>query len=163
MTTNPMTLANSDSDPQSVSRGAAAILRGVQRVLLAHEFVSLSEVPLANGRRADVLAISPKSVIWIVEIKSSIADFRTDQKWHEYRDYCDGLFFAVAPDFPAGILPADCGLILADAYGGEIVRPPPEHTLATPRRKSLILSFAQMSARRLQALTDPGAFGGGTV
>jgi hypothetical protein len=156
MTTNPIALTNPEIDPQPMSRGAAAILRGVQRMLLTHDFVSLSEVPLANSRRADVLAIGPKSLIWIVEIKSSIADFRTDQKWHEYREYCDGLLFAVAPDFPVDILPADCGLILADAYGGEIVRPPPEHALTTPRRKSLILSFAQMSARRLQAFTDPG-------
>jgi hypothetical protein len=161
MTANPITPAKNYIDPPQISGAAAAILRGVQRMLRSHDFVSLSEVPLANDRRADVLAIGPKSTIWIVEIKSSIADFRADQKWPEYREYCDALLFAVAPDFPVEILPPDCGLILADAYGGEIMRPPPEHPLATPRRKALILSFAQMSARRLQALIDPGPIGSG--
>ena len=156
MTANPITPANIWGDPPQMSGAAAAILRGVQRMLQSHDFVSLAEVPLANSRRADVLAIGPNSSIWIVEIKSSIADFRSDQKWHEYRDYCDALLFAVAPDFPVSILPEDCGLILADAYGGEMIRPPPVHALSTPRRKSLILCSAQTSARRLQAFTDPG-------
>ena len=79
-------------------------------------------MPLANGRRADILAVGRDGAIWIVEIKSSIADFRADQKWPEYRDYCDALLFAVAPDFPSDILPADTGLIFADAYAGEVVR-----------------------------------------
>ena len=155
MTANPIMPVNIRTDPPQMSVDSAIILRGVQRLLRDHNFVSLAEVPLANSRRADVLALGPKSSIWIVEIKSSIADFRSDQKWHEYREYCDALLFAVAPDFPVSILPEDCGLILADAYGGEMIRRPPLHALSTPRRKSLILSFAQMSARRLQALTDP--------
>ena len=79
----------------------------------------VSEVSLANGRRADIAAVAESGEIWIVEIKSSIEDFRTDQKWPEYRDYCDRLFFAVAPAFPNEILPADAGLIIADRYGGE--------------------------------------------
>jgi hypothetical protein len=156
MTNNVVPPEIISNDPTLLAGGAAAILRGVQRLLRAHDFVSLSEVPLANNRRADVLALGPQSAIWIVEIKSSIADFRSDQKWHEYRDYCDALLFAVAPDFPVHILPEDTGLILADAYGGEIMRPPPSHTLSAARRKALIYSFAQMSARRLHALTDPG-------
>lgn len=140
-------------------RTAEQILRGVQRLLRSHNFVSLAEMPLANSRRADVLALGPSNTmanpIWIVEIKSSIADFRADQKWPEYRDYCDALFFAVTPDFPNEILPADTGLILADAFGGEIIRPAPEHLLTTARRKALITSFAVLAARRLHALTDP--------
>ena len=119
-------------------------------------FESLSEVPLANGRRADVLAVGRDGEIWIVEIKSSIADFRADQKWPEYRDYCDALLFAVAPDFPSDILPADTGLILADAYAGEIVRPPPRHPLSPARRKAVTLCNRahgrDAAARRL----DPG-------
>ena len=106
-----------------------AILRGTQRLLRSLIFESVSEVTLANGRRADVLAIRRNGEIWIVEIKSSIADFRADQKWTEYRDYCDALLFAVAPDFPSDILPADTGLILADAYAGEFVRLAPQHPL----------------------------------
>jgi hypothetical protein len=134
---------------------AGAILRGVQRLLRDHNFASVGEMPLPNGRRADVLAIDSRGKIWIVEIKSSIADFRSDQKWPEYLDYCDALLFAVAPDFPVTILPESTGLILADAYGGEIMRPPTEHSLPPARRKSLVLSFATIAARRLQALGDP--------
>jgi hypothetical protein len=158
MTDNGATPGIISNDQPQLTGAAALILRGVQRILRAHNFVSLSEVPLANNRRADVLALGPQSTIWIVEIKSSIADFRTDQKWPEYQDYCDALLFAVAPDFPVDILPAETGLILADAYGGEIMRHPPTHPLSPARRKAVIFSFAQMSARRLHAVTDPGPF-----
>jgi hypothetical protein len=136
--------------------GAAAILRGVQRLLTVHGFTSVSEMPLANGRRADVLAVGPSGDIWIVEIKSSISDFRSDQKWPEYRNYCDRLFFAVDPSFPSEIIPADTGLIIADRYDGEIVRDAPEQKLAGARRKMLILQFARIAAARLTALIDPG-------
>ncbi|MFA5954966.1 MAG: MmcB family DNA repair protein [Hyphomicrobium sp.] len=135
---------------------AKAILRGTQRLLRSLDFESLSEITLGNGRRADVLAIRRNGEIWIVEIKSSIADFRADQKWPEYREYCDALLFAVAPDFPAEILPADSGLILADAYAGELVRPPPQHPLAAARRKALTLSIARIASMRLHAQIDPG-------
>jgi hypothetical protein len=136
---------------------ARAILRGTQRLLRSLNFESLSEVSLGNGRRADVLAIGREGETWIIEIKSSTADFRTDQKWHEYRAYCDALLFAVAPDFPSEILPADTGLILADAYAGELVRDAPRHPLGAARRKALTLSFARTAATRLLTLTDPGA------
>lgn len=115
----------------------------------------VSEVSLANGRRADIAAVADSGEIWIVEIKSSIEDFRTDQKWPEYRDYCDRLFFAVAPAFPNEILPADAGLIIADRYGGEIMRQAPEHKLAGARRKAVTLRLAQTAAFRLQAAIDP--------
>ena len=134
---------------------AREILRGVQRVLKAHGFESLSEVVLANWRRADVMAINAKGDIWIVEIKSSIADFRSDQKWPEYRDYCDRLLFAVAPDFPTEILPADTGLILADKYDGEIVRDAPEARLTAARRKAVTLAFARVAAARLMNSLEP--------
>lgn len=134
---------------------AREILRGVQRMLKAHGFESLAEVVLANGRRADVMALSAKGDIWIVEIKSSIADFRSDHKWPEYRDYCDRLSFAVAPDFPSEILPADAGLILADRYDGEIVRPAPEARLSAARRKAVTLAFARVAAARLMQSTEP--------
>ena len=110
---------------------------------------------LANGRRADIAAVAESGEIWIVEIKSSIEDFRTDQKWPEYRDYCDRLFFAVAPAFPREILPADTGLIIADRYGGEIVRAAPEHKLAGARRKAVTLRLVHTAAFRLQAAIDP--------
>jgi len=115
----------------------------------------VSEVSLANGRRADIAAVAASGEIWIVEIKSSIEDFRTDQKWPEYRDYCDRLFFAVAPAFPREILPADTGLVIADRYGGEIVRAAPEHKLAGARRKAVTLRLVHTAAFRLQAAIDP--------
>ncbi|RUO98386.1 MmcB family DNA repair protein [Hyphomicrobium sp.] len=134
---------------------AKTILRGTQRLLRTLDFESLSEVTLASGRRADVLALRRNGEIWIVEIKSSVADFRADLKWPEYREFCDALLFAVAPDFPSEILPTDAGLILADAYGGELVRPPPVQTLAPARRKALTLSIARTASMRLLAQIDP--------
>ena len=149
-------LAASPASVRDDSR-ARAVLRGTQRLLRSLNFESLSEVSLANGRRADVLAVGRDGETWIIEIKSSIADFRADQKWHEYREYCDALLFAVAPDFPNEILPSDAGLILADAYAGELVREAPRHPLAPARRKALMLTFARTAATRLLARIDPGA------
>src|SRR5690606_1941560 len=97
------------------------ICRGVTRLLAAHRMAPVPEVSLANGRRADVVAIAGGGEIWIVEIKSSIEDFRADHKWPEYRGFCDRLFFAVGPAFPRDSLPDDTGLIVADRYGGEVV------------------------------------------
>jgi hypothetical protein len=137
------------------SAAAFDICRGVARLLRTHGMAAVSEVSLANGRRADVAAIDGGGEIWIVEIKSSLEDFRTDQKWPEYRDYCDRLFFAVAPAFPREVLPADTGLIIADRYGGEIVRAAPEHKLAGARRKAMTLRLVHTAAFRLQSAIDP--------
>jgi hypothetical protein len=134
---------------------ALAIARGARRCLLAHGLATITEFTLASGRRADLAALSDNGEIWIVEIKSSLADFRADQKWAEYRDFCDRLFFAVANDFPVDVLPVDCGLILADRYGAEIVRPAPEHKLAPARRKAVVHRFARVAALRLHGLADP--------
>jgi hypothetical protein len=137
------------------SEAALAIARGARRCLLAHGLATLTEFSLANGRRADLIALSPGGEIWIVEIKSSIADFRADQKWPDYRDFCDRLLFAVDSRFPSEVLPADCGLILADKYGGEIVRAAPEHKLSPARRKAVTQRVARIAALRLHALADP--------
>ncbi len=137
------------------SEAALAIARGASRCLLAHGFARLTELTLANGRRADLIALNNKGVIIIAEVKSSLADFRADQKWPEYRDYCDRFYFAVAPDFPVDVLPPDTGLILADRYGGEIVRAAPEHKLAGARRKEVTQRFARIAALRLQGIADP--------
>lgn len=134
---------------------ALEICRGVIRLLADHGLACIAELPLPNGRRADVVGLSPDGEIWIVEIKSSIEDFRADQKWPEYREFSDRLFFAVAPDFPVDILPADTGLVLADRYGGEIVRASPEQRLAGARRKSMTLRFARAAAARLCYALDP--------
>jgi hypothetical protein len=137
------------------SPSAAKICRGVLRLLKAHGFAAIPEVALANGRRADVAAISATGAIWIVEIKSCVQDFRSDRKWPEYREFCDRFFFAVAPGFPNEVLATDAGLIVADAYGGEIVRGAPEHKLAAARRKVMTLHLARTAALRLQGAMDP--------
>ncbi len=137
------------------STRARDIFRGVARLLSAHRMAPVAEVSLANGRRADVVAIAAGGEIWIIEIKSGVEDFRADHKWPEYRVYCDRLFFAVAPSFPSDILPCDTGLIIADRYGGEVVRNAPEHRLTGARRKALTLRVAQTAAWRLQAAVDP--------
>ena len=138
------------------SAAAAAIQRGVQRLLREHGLASICELPLRNGRRADIVAIGPKSEVVIVEIKSSLADFRADGKWPAYRDYCDRLYFAVDADFPTEVLPEETGLIVADRYGGAFVRGAPDHKLAASRRKAMVLAFAQTAAERLQRMRDPG-------
>lgn len=138
------------------SSNALDICRGVHRLLIGLGHSCVSELPLANGRRADVASLSGRGDIHIVEIKSSIEDFRSDHKWPEYRDFCDRLYFAVKPGFPVGVLPGDTGLILADRYGGEIVREAPEIKLAGSRRKAMTLRFARAAALRLSVALDPG-------
>jgi len=137
------------------SPAAFDICRGVARLLRAHGMATLAEVSLANGRRADVVAIANSGEIWIAEIKSSIDDFRADSKWPDYRQFCDRLFFAVAPAFPREVLPEDTGLIVADRYGGEVVREAPEHRLAGARRKAMTLRLVHTAASRLHAIIDP--------
>ena len=144
---------SSPGGPQSPA--AREICRGVVRVLAAHGLTAIAELPLPNGRRADVVGLSPDGTLWIVEIKSCPEDFRTDRKWPEYRDFSDRLFFAVAPEFPCEILPDDAGLIVADRYGGEILRPAPEIRLPAPRRRVMTLRIARASASRLSLLLDP--------
>ncbi|MDX2308880.1 MAG: MmcB family DNA repair protein [Hyphomicrobium sp.] len=141
--------------PSSGRDVAPEIRRGVIRLLIAHGLAPQIEVPLPDGRRADVMAVSKDGTISIVEIKSSIEDFRADQKWPDYRASCDRLLFAVRPDFPAEILPSDCGLILADRYGGEIVRDAPHEPLTAARRKALLLRLARTASVRLASLLDP--------
>jgi hypothetical protein len=139
------------------SARARDIARGACRALSLRGFRAIPEHSLADGRRADLMALNDAGEIWIVEIKSSLVDFRTDNKWPDYRAWCDRLLFAVAPDFPQAVLPDDTGLILADRYGGEILRDGPEHRLAAARRKALTLRFARVAAGRLMTLADPEA------
>jgi hypothetical protein len=138
------------------SAAAMQIARGVGRLLASLGHASVSELCLPNGRRADVVALSAKGDFWIVEIKSSVEDFRADQKWPEYWEFCDQLYFAVAPTFPQELLPQEAGLIVADRYGGEIVRPVPEVRLPAHRRRAMALRFGRVAAARLQSIADPG-------
>lgn len=128
---------------------AVLVRRGVQILLSDMGLALLPELTLANGRRADLITLSPKGEIGIIEIKSSIEDFRVDRKWPEYRDYCDRLFFATHAGVPADIFPPDCGLIVSDGYGAHLLRDAPEHRMPPATRKSVTLSFARVAAQRL--------------
>jgi len=138
------------------SEQARLIQRGVGRLMVSLGFSVLYEMPLASGRRADLVALSASGDVWIVEIKSSIEDFRVDRKWPDYRLHCDRLFFASHAGVPAEIFPPDAGLIVADGYGAAVLREAPDHRLAPATRKALTLRFAHLAARRIQALIDPG-------
>ena len=137
------------------SETALAVARGTSRLLLQLGFSCVSELPLASGRRADLVALGGGGEIWIVEIKSSVADFRADQKWMEYRLHCDRLFFATTMDVPCEIFPPDTGLIVADAFGASIVCEASEHRLPAATRKSMLLRVARAASLRLQSLADP--------
>lgn len=129
------------------------VTRGAARLLADMGYAPLLEVCLPNGRRADVLALGRKGDIVIVEVKSGIADYRVDLKWPEYAPFCDAFFFAVAPEFPEGVLPEEPGLIVADTFGGAVVRDAPVLTLAPARRKALTIAFGRLAAMR--TLRDP--------
>jgi hypothetical protein len=137
------------------SENALRIARGTARLLLAHGFSVVSELPLPSGRRADLVGLDAAGQIWIVEIKSSIADFRADQKWPDYRAHCDRLFFATSLEVPCEIFPPDAGLIVADGFGAEFKCEAPEHRLPAATRRSMLVLFARAAAMRLQALHDP--------
>lgn len=135
----------------------ALLARGVTRMLVELGLAPALEVPLANGRRADVMALTGKGEIWIVETKSCLADYAVDLKWPDYIDYCDRFFFAVTEGFPLELIPEDVGLIVADGFGGAILRGSPLRPLAGARRKAVTLNFARLAA--LRRLDQPG--GGG--
>jgi hypothetical protein len=137
------------------SETALAIARGTARLLRSLGFSCLSEVSLPSGRRADLVALNERGEIWIVEIKSSLADLRADDKWPEYRLHCDRLFFAFTQDLSCDLFPGDTGLIVADAYGAHLHCEAPEHRLPAPTRKLMMLRFATTAAQRLNRLIDP--------
>ncbi|GFE52012.1 hypothetical protein So717_37650 [Roseobacter cerasinus] len=131
------------------------LARGASRLLSSYGFVSVDEVIPARGLRVDVMGLGPKGEIWVIECKSSRADFQSDHKWDGYLPWCDRFFWAVDEHFPTELLPDDTGLIIADPYGGEIIRMGPEAKLAAARRKVMIQKVATTAARRLQGLRDP--------
>lgn len=142
------------------SETARAVARGTARLLLSLGYACVAELPLPSGRRADLVALGGGGEIMIVEIKSSVEDFRADQKWNDYRLHCDRLFFATTLEVPRDIFPKDAGFIVADAFGAQIVCEAPEHRLPPATRKSMMLRFAQAAALRLQSLADPnGPYG----
>jgi hypothetical protein len=141
-------------DAREISK---ALARGVARALAQHGFATLSEVSFADGKRADVLALGRDGTLVIIEIKSSVADFRADRKWPEYRQWCDRLYFAVPEGFPLELIPEECGLMQADGFGAAILREPAEARLGAARRHALHQRFARLAAVRLQRFIDPGA------
>ncbi|MFD1508314.1 MmcB family DNA repair protein [Lacimonas salitolerans] len=131
------------------------LARGVCRHLTELGFVSIEEFVPCRGLRVDVMALGPKGELWVIECKSSRADFMSDSKWQGYLEWSDRFFWAVDADFPTELLPDETGLILADAWGAELIRSGHESRLAPARRKAMVQKFATHAARRLQALRDP--------
>jgi hypothetical protein len=125
------------------------LARGVTRMLLDHGLTPILEVPLANGRRADVMALTANGEVWIVETKSCLADYACDEKWPDYLEYCDRFFFGVTEEFPRDLIPEEAGLIVADGFGGAILRDSPVRPLLAARRKAVTLQFARLAAYRL--------------
>src|SRR5262245_20794707 len=138
-----------DGTPLSRPDITAALARGVTRALADHGLSSILEVPLANGRRADVMGLTASGEIWIVETKSCLEDFAVDGKWPDYIEYCDRFFFGVTEEFPRALISEECGLIVADGFGGAILRDSPLRPLAGARRKAVTLLFARLAAQRL--------------
>ncbi|WP_226779031.1 MmcB family DNA repair protein [Oceaniglobus trochenteri] len=144
-------------DPVSpVPRPGQLLARGVCRHFLGHDFVTVEELIPAPGLRVDVMALGPKGEIWIVECKSSRADFTGDRKWQGYLEWCDRYFWAVDDSFPTELLPDETGLIVADPYDAEIIRLGPETRLAPARRRVMIQKFARHAALRWHGARDPG-------
>lgn len=132
------------------------VTRGVTRMLRQMGLACVTELSLKTGRRVDVIAIDRKGQVTVVEVKSSLEDYRVDEKWQEYLPFCDAFYFAVSDSFPIDVLPEDVGLIIADAYGAEVVRPATEGEMNPARRKALTLRFARHAADRLMRWEDPG-------
>ncbi|WP_434096050.1 MmcB family DNA repair protein [Thioclava kandeliae] len=145
------------SDMQTLSdmQPGQILARGMARALTDLGLASVLEMPLRPRLRADVMALSRKGEIWIIECKSSRADFMSDHKWQGYLDWCDRYYWAVDSDFPQELLPEETGLFIADGYGAEMLREAPEARLAPARRKALTLDFARIAAARLQGYRDP--------
>jgi len=136
---------------------APLLARGICRALDQLGYASLVEFPLINGRRADILGLGKAGDLVIVEIKSSVADFRGDRKWSSYRDFADRLYFAIPNHFPQGLIPEECGLMVADPFGAAVLRDGRTIPLNPGRRRALTLRFARIAAARLHRSLDPEA------
>lgn len=135
----------------------ALVRRATARLCLHLGWAPVHEMPLPNGRRADIMALRPDGGLVCIEIKSGVRDFITDSKWPAYRDFCDALFFAVDDGFPDALIPGDTGLIVVADFMAALVREAPSHPLAPSRRRALLQRFAILAATRLVANEDPGA------
>ncbi len=149
--------------PALAALAAGDVARGVTRMLLRHDCVTIAEVPLDGGRRADLMALDARGNIVIVEIKVSRADLLGDGKWTDYLAHCDRFFWAVPEGFDLrpfdqpGFLPERAGLIVADRYDAAVVREAATVPLASATRRKCTLGFARRAARRVINLLDPDA------
>ncbi|MCI4662724.1 MAG: MmcB family DNA repair protein [Neomegalonema sp.] len=132
------------------------ITRGLRRHLASGQIFALTEFVPERGKRVDLIALTRSGEIWVIEVKSSLADFQADAKWPGYRNWCDRFYFGVAREFPVEVLPDDAGLFIADGFDGQCVREAPLEKLAPARRKALTLRIARQAMARLQYLEDPG-------
>jgi hypothetical protein len=152
------------ADARAESRrqdNARLVTRGARRFLRAAGFFVLTELPLPGGRRADLVALAPDGLLRIVEVKSSLADFRADRKWMDYRLHCDRFYFAAPGDLSESVFPADAGLIVADGHGAMLAREAPLRKLAPASRRAMLLRFAGAAAERLYLASYPGEPPGG--
>ena len=133
---------------------ALDVARGVSRLLIQEGYSPILEFALANGRRLDVAALGADGTMLGVEIKVALQDLKGDRKWPEYLEYCELFYFAIPPDFPDEFVPREAGLIVADRYGGAIVRPSARSVLHPSRRKAVTLSFARVAAERLSQILE---------
>ena len=159
LTAKPPPVRRTPPAPGANGGGAAsvttALTRGVCRMLAGMGYGTLTEFRLPNGRRVDVIGLGTQGDFAIVEIKSTVEDFRGDRKWREYLPFCEGFYFAVPESFPARVLPADCGVIVADRFGGAIRRPAPPKAVNGARKRRQLVRFAHVASTRLHGLFDP--------
>ncbi|MDJ0895908.1 MAG: MmcB family DNA repair protein [Alphaproteobacteria bacterium] len=145
--------AQAPSDEEA--RLTPVVTRGAARGLVDLGYSVLLEFTLPSGRRVDIMGLHPDGALTAVEVKTSVADFRGDAKWPDYRAFCDQLYFAVPESFPIALIPEGCGLLIADGFGAVVNRPAEEHKLPGARRAALIRRFARAAADRLHAHLDP--------
>lgn len=160
----------SDSSPEEINAGvsglrSAAVVRGICRLFALNDIWVIPEMPLRNNRRADLMGIDGKGRIVIVEIKTARGDLMGDGKWPDYLDFCDRFFWGVPPELDRTCLEGEdfrpdlCGVIVADEYDAEIIRPAPSHPLAAARRKVEVERLARAALRRHAYLSDPQGVG----
>lgn len=150
-----LSLALQFPDDGRQSETAREVARGTRRLLRSLGIATVTELSLSDGGRADIVGVGSDGTIIIVEIKSSLADFRADRKWTRYWGHCDRLLFAIPVTMPMAIMPEEAGLIVADAYGAEVLRDAPERRLAGATRRAMLIRFAQAAADRLHGVVDP--------
>ena len=147
--------------PTEEAATSRAVGRGIARLFARNGIWCLAEMPLRNGRRADLMGVDEKGRLVIVEIKVARGDLLGDGKWPDYLDFCDRFYWGVPPGLDRSPLEGDgyrpdcCGIIVADGYDAEIVRPAPLHPLAAARRKCEIERLARTALRRLTVGADP--------